>query len=361
VLAVGGELKAAFCLAAGADAFMSQHIGDMGSLETLAVFERTVDHLQSLFRIKPQSVACDMHPAYLSTRWAKEWARREGCERRLVQVQHHHAHIAAVMAEHGLDGATPVIGFSFDGAGYGPDGAIWGGEAMLADYRGYLRTAHLRYAPLPGGDAATRRPYRAALAHLWAANIAWNERLPSVAACSPTERGVLRRQCERGLNTVPTSSMGRLFDAVASLAGVRQTATYEGQPAMELEALADEEVDGDYRFALDRDGLWDPTPVLAAVVADVLAGVPAGAIAMRFHRGVAALIRSLAVEISQQSQSTVVALGGGVFQNVLLLRLALEQLEQTGLRVIFPQRVPANDGGLALGQAIIASALLAEK
>ena len=207
ILAVGGELKATFCLTKGEHAFMSQHIGDMENLETLHAFERAVGHFQDIFRVQPEIVACDQHPGYLSTRWAKDHAG----DRPVEPVQHHHAHIAAVMAEHGLDGSEPVIGFSFDGTGYGSDGAIWGGEVLLADYNSFERTAHLKYVPLPGGDAAVKRPYRTAMAHLWAAGIDWSEALPPVAACPEVERGILQRQLETGLNSVPASSMGPPF------------------------------------------------------------------------------------------------------------------------------------------------------
>ncbi|MCB0182518.1 MAG: carbamoyltransferase HypF, partial [Anaerolineae bacterium] len=199
----------------------------MENLETLDAFARAVDHMQAIFRITPTAVACDLHPGYLSTRWAHATAG----ERPVIAVQHHHAHIAAVMAEHGLDGSTPVIGFAFDGTGYGRDGAIWGGELLVADYHDFIRVAHLAYVPLPGGDAAVKRPYRIALAHLHAAGVPWAAGLPPVDAATEVERGVLMRQLETGFNTVPTSSMGRLFDAVAALAGVRQTVTYEGQAA----------------------------------------------------------------------------------------------------------------------------------
>ena len=234
-LAVGGELKATFCLTRDDHAFMSQHIGDMENLETLDAFEQAVEHFKSIFRARPERIVSDLHPRYLSSRWAAEHA--DGLQH--VRVQHHHAHIAAVMAEHGLDGRSPVIGFSFDGTGYGTDGAIWGGEVLLADYRGFRRLAHLAYIPLPGGDAAIKRPYRIALAHLWAAGVPWTPDLPPVDACPEAERRVLLRQLEAGINTVPTSSMGRLFDAVAALAGIRQTVTYEAQAAIEMEAFAE--------------------------------------------------------------------------------------------------------------------------
>lgn len=217
-LAVGGELKNTFCLAQDDHAFMSQHIGDMQDVDTLENFDRIVTHMKRLFRIEPEMVVCDLHPGYLSTYWAEEYAAMQNGKPRLLKVQHHHAHIASLMAEHCLPNGMPVIGFSFDGTGYGTDGAIWGGEVLVADYCHFDRIAHLNYFPLPGGDVAIRHPYRAALAALWAAGIEWDERLPPVAATAALERDVLQRQIEVGLNSVPTSSMGRLFDVIAAWA-----------------------------------------------------------------------------------------------------------------------------------------------
>jgi hydrogenase maturation protein HypF len=355
VLAVGGELKSAFCLAQDDHAFLSQHIGDMQSLETLERFGQAVDHMQTLFRITPEVIACDLHPGYFSTRWAEEYAGGPP----LVKVQHHHAHIAAVMAEHGLNGDTPVIGFSFDGTGYGTDGAIWGGEVLVATYRGFRRAAHLKYFSLPGGDEAIRRPYRTALAALWAAGIEWAEALPPVAVTSVIERGVLQRQLETGLNTTLTSSMGRLFDAVAALAGVRQVAGYEAQAAIEFEALVDESVADSYHFALSNGDApcFDAAPVLQAVVADLLAGAPASIIAARFHNGVADLILELSLALRRQEGLNQVALSGGVFQNITLLQRTVQRLRAAGFTVLTHRLAPPNDGGLALGQAIIASLL----
>jgi hydrogenase maturation protein HypF len=252
VLAVGGELKSTVCVTTGKYAILSQHIGDMGNLETLEAFGRIAGHLQSLFRVTPERIACDMHPGYYSRQWAVREAERRSIP--LVEVQHHHAHIAAVMAEHQHDGSRPVIGISFDGTGYGLDGAIWGGEVLIADYHGFRRAAHLKYIPLPGGDGAVRHPYRAALAFLWSAGIPWDDDLPPVRAAKAWERQVLRRQLESGLNCVPCSSMGRLFDAVASLLGIRQSVSYEAQAAIEMEALLSAGVPRSFRWARHRTG-----------------------------------------------------------------------------------------------------------
>jgi len=350
VLAVGGELKSTFALASGGHAFLSQHLGDMESLETLEAFERALGHLSALLAVEPETVAHDAHPGYATTRWAG----RTAGPRPLLAVQHHHAHVASAMAEHGLDGSAPVLGIAFDGTGYGSDGTIWGGEALVADYAGFRRAGHLAPVPLPGGDAAIRRPYRVALAHLFAAGLAWEDGLAPVEAAGEDERRLLRRQLETGFNTVPTTSMGRLFDAVASLAGVRQEVSYEGQAAMELEALAGEPGGEAYRFALgDGDPLVaDPAPVIRAVARDVRAGAGAAAVSARFHLAVADLVLAFA----QREGLETVALTGGVFQNVLLLELACDRLRGAGFRVLTHRLVPPNDGGLALGQAAVAAA-----
>jgi hydrogenase maturation protein HypF len=355
LLAAGAELKATFCLTRPPYAYVSQHIGDMGNLETLAAFERAVVHFLALYRVEPSLVACDLHPDYLSTRWAERFAGGLGLP--LERIQHHHAHAASVMVDHGLDGSRPVIGVILDGTGYGTDGAIWGGEVLLADYRGFQRRAYLKYVPLPGGDAAIKRPYRAALAHLWAAGIAWSHDLPCVAACGDPERRVLHQQLERDLHCVPTSSMGRLFDAVAALLGVRQTVDYEAQAAIEMESLSEDQPPAG-RFEL-TDGdpiLIDPAPVLGWLCDGLRRGVPSSLLAGAFHRAVAEMIAEVSRRIRERTGITTVALSGGVFQNMRLQRLAVERLQGDGFEVLTHRRVPANDGGLALGQAAIAAA-----
>jgi hydrogenase maturation protein HypF len=350
VLAVGGELKSTFCLTKDNFAYYSQHIGDMENLETLAAFETAVRHFEHIFRVEPQVIACDLHPKYLSTRWALKQAAYTP----FVQVQHHHAHIAAVMAEHGLSGDKPVIGFSFDGTGYGTDGAIWGGEVLIADYEQFGRAAFLKYIPLPGGDAAIKRPYRLALAHLWAAGVEWDGRLPPVKACPEVEQAILLKQLENEINTVPTSSMGRLFDAVAAIAGVRQTITYEGQAAIELEALTASDSTGSYQFAYNGQE-FDAAPVIQNVVEDALNGVNPAIIGARFHQAVADLILQVSIDLCERTSISQVALSGGVFQNVTLLELTVRRLENEGFEALTHSKVPPNDGGLALGQAIIAA------
>ncbi|MER5733424.1 carbamoyltransferase HypF [Streptomyces sp. NPDC002138] len=361
-LATGGDLKNALCLGEGRRAWLSAHIGDMDDLATQYAFERAERQLESLTGVTPELLATDRHPGYRSARWA---LRHRG-ERPVVRVQHHHAHIASAMAEHGLDGAREVIGVAFDGTGYGDDGAVWGGEVLRADYTGFTRFAHLAYVPLPGGDAAVRRPYRMALSHLRAAGLDWDPGLPCAAACPPDELRVLRTQLERGLHCVPTSSMGRLFDAVSALAGVCQHAGYEAQAAIELEnaALAAPEAAGlpGYGFALREPGpgggavIADPAPVLAAAVADVRAGVAPGVIAARFHTAVAALVGALCVRARARHGLDTVALTGGVFANTLLSTACARILRADGFTVLRHHRIPPNDGGLALGQLMVAAA-----
>jgi hydrogenase maturation protein HypF len=346
-LALGGELKSTFCLAKGEYGYMSQHIGDMENWETLEAFAAAVSHYKAIFRTEPERLVCDLHPGYLSSRWAQEQINLP-----VVAMQHHHAHIASVMAEHRLNGRSPVIGFSFDGTGYGTDGAIWGGELLLADYHGFERVAHLKYVSLAGGDLAVKRPYRLALAHLQAAGLAWDESLPCVATCSETEQRVLQKMLAKGINSVPTSSMGRLFDAVAALLGIRQVVTYEGQAAIELEVAAAPDVDEPYQFDLSGE-LFDAAPIFAAIVADLRQGLATAVIAAKFHNAVADLIVQLSLQMRRQHGLNQVALSGGVFQNVTLLETAVRQLHYHNFEIFTHRLVPPNDGGLALGQVMI--------
>jgi hydrogenase maturation protein HypF len=356
-LAVGGELKNAFAIAAGHDSWLSQHIGDMGGLETRDAFERSVRQFREVYGITPELVVADGHPGYLTRRWAEEAAAADGC--RLVLVQHHHAHVASVLAEHGVPAGEEVIGFAFDGTGYGADGTIWGGEVLVASARTCRRAAHLAPVPLPGGDATIRKPYRAALAHVWAAGIPWTDDLPPARAAGPDERVVLARQLERGVHCVPSSSMGRLFDAVSSLLGVRQVVSYEAQAAVELEALALRGLPdaAGYRFGrAGPDGAVAAGPVLAGVVADHRGGRPIAEIAAGFHAAVADLVVDAAEALRDRTGITRAALTGGVFQNVVLLRLARDGLRERGFEVLTHRLVPPNDGGLALGQVAVAAA-----
>ncbi|WP_067887686.1 carbamoyltransferase HypF [Nocardia vaccinii] len=355
-VAVGADVKNTCAVADGRYAWLSQHIGDMDELATLRAFEAAEAHLEELTGVRPRQLAADAHPGYRSS----AWAHRTAGERPVSSVQHHHAHIAAVMGEHGLPGSATVTGIAFDGTGFGADGAIWGGEILAAGYKGFRRLAHLAYVPLPGGDTSVHRPYRMALAHLHAAGIDWSEAIGSVAACPPDERRILLHQLTTGLGCVPTSSMGRLFDAVSSLAGVRHRVDYEAQAAIELEGLArDIAPEHAYRFEItdpDADGVARicPASLLAAVVADALAGAGAELIGARFHAAVAELILDAACRFGEPGVP--VALSGGVFQNALLLSLARRRLQENGFHVITHHRVPPNDGGLAFGQLLAAGA-----
>jgi hydrogenase maturation protein HypF len=355
VLAVGGDLKNTFCLAEGRLAWLSAHVGDMDDLATQTAFSAAEQHLEMLTGVMPAHVVADRHPGYRTHRWARDNAG----DRTLTLVQHHHAHVASTMAEHGLDGSHRVLGVAFDGTGYGDDGASWGGEFLLADYSGYERVGHLAYVPLPGGDAGVENPCRMALSHLRSAGIDWDERLPAVAACTPEELRLLDRQLETGFRTAPTSSMGRLFDAVSSLLGVCHRAGYEAQAAMELEALTrGVAADRRYAFALapgtDAPGLLaDPGPVLRAIVEDLLAGAAPASVAASFHVAIADVVAEIADDIRGTTGVATVALTGGVFVNARLTHECRAALTLRGLDVLVHRRVPPSDAGIALGQVAV--------
>jgi len=322
----------------------------MENLETLDTFSRSVKHFTELFRIEPEAIAADLHPGYLSTKWAERHPLP------VIKVQHHHAHIASVMAEHGIN--ERVIGFSFDGTGYGTDGTVWGGEILVADYERFDRIGHLAPVPLAGGNAAVRHPARMALAHLQAAGIPWSDDLAPVLHYTESERRMIETQIEREIHTVPTTSMGRLFDAAAALAGVRQTASYEAQAAIEFEALVDQTEGCAYDFAITEAGdqiALEPGPVLRAIVDDLRDGVSTGVIAARFHTAVATMIVETAERIRSRTGIATVGLSGGVFQNVTVTHAAAIALSEKGFSVLTHRLVPPNDGGLALGQAVIAA------
>lgn len=365
VLAVGGELKATFCATKDQHAYMSAHIGDMGNLETLEAMQRGVDHLLRLFRIQPQAIVADLHPNYLSTNWAKQFGLTRNIP--LIQVQHHHAHLAALMAEHRLPADQPILGCCFDGTGYGVDHTTWGGEFLIVDAHSFHRLAHLKTILMPGGDESIRRPYRVALSHLLSAGLSWDTRLPCAQAATAAELRIINQQLKRNVNCTTSSSMGRLFDAVASLIGVRQHVNYEAQAAMELEWLAAQQQheqqncnglaqpEGYHFLFQNLDPIQiDPQPVLKAICSDVITNVPASIIADRFHQAVAHMITQICCRGRAQTGINTVGISGGVFQNVLLLELAQSQLREQGFRVLVHQQVPPNDGGIALGQAFIA-------
>jgi hydrogenase maturation protein HypF len=358
ILAVGGELKAACCLAVDGQAVVGPHVGDMEHPESLDAFTEIVDHLCRLFGVEPDLYVCDLHPGYLSAHWASQASHG-----RVARVQHHHAHAASLMAEHAFDLDERLVTICFDGTGYGEDGAIWGGEVLDAGYASYRRLAHLAYAPLVGGDAAIRHPGRLALAYLSAAGVPPGDDQPVVRRRSEAERRLVAEQLQGGVGQVPTSSMGRLFDVVAAIAGVRDEATYEGQAAMELEdaVVADDTARrAAYRFthAESHAGALaiDWRPVVCAAARDAAAGVAPGVVAGRFHDAVAAMVVDLVSPVMPSGRAARVGLTGGVFQNRLLTRLVVERLEARGLGVLTHRLVPPNDGGLSLGQAAVAAA-----
>ena len=352
VLAVGGHLKNTLCLVSRDRAYVSAHIGDLKSATAYLALGQTATHLTELFGLQPDVVAHDLHPDYLSTRFAISYpaARR-------VAVQHHHAHVLSCLAEHGC--TEPAIGVACDGAGLGTDGAIWGGEFLVVDGTACHRAAHLAYVPLPGGDAAAREPWRMAVSHLAAAygldlgpvSAILGERIP------PGRLGFARQMIARGTNAPPTSSVGRLFDAVAALIGLRDCARFEGQAAMELEALATRTIDGRYGFDLDSrsDVLRiHAAPVIRDIARDVLDGRSREEISSAFHEAVAAMMAEVASRIAGQTGIRRVALTGGVFQNALLARQAADRMRAERLEVLEHRSVPCNDGGLSLGQALLA-------
>ncbi len=363
VLAVGGDVKCAPALGGEGRVILGQHVGDLDGPGALQTLEAAVRGLGRVTGIAPRGIACDPHPAYRGGSWARRAAESAGMRAPLA-VQHHHAHVASVMAEHELDRGERVLGIAFDGTGYGvPDGTIWGGELLIAGYGGFRRAGHLSEVPIPGGDAAIRRPARIALAHLHAAGVEWDERLPCVAACGEQERSVVSRMLETGAGCTTATSAGRLFDAVAALAGVRQDSSYEGQAAVELEAAAVRFGPGaePYPFGVAEGPplILDSGPMLRSAAADVLDGAGTERVGARFHAGLAASSAGAAAALAGHAGLTTVVLSGGVFANVLLLEQITEHLQAAGLRVLSHRQVPPNDGGLALGQAAVALAAAA--
>lgn len=359
LLATGGELKNTFCIVRDRYAFLSHHIGDMENYETYQSFQDSIAQYESLFRVKPEAIAYDLHPNYLTSRYAIDRAEHEGLPS--FGIQHHHAHIVSCMAEHSLPSNQPVIGIAFDGTGYGEDGAIWGGEVLLADYRGFKRLSHLKYIPLPGGDTAIRKPARIALAYLWAGKLDWDAQLQPVSALCAEELSILKSQLKLKINTPLTSSMGRFFDAVASICGVRQIVNYEAQAAIEFEALADLDENGEYNFILEPDGNQngessqiDPSPLIEEVINNMNDGVAISKISARFHNSIARMVYTVCDQIRRDYGVNQVVLSGGVWQNLTLLRRTYDLLTSENFNVYIHHQVPTNDGGLALGQAVIA-------
>jgi hydrogenase maturation protein HypF len=361
VLGCGAEEKNTFCLTRDNYAFLSQHIGDMENQETLEHFENTVSLYKKLFRIEPRVFAHDLHPEYLATKYAKELAA-EQVDIKLVPVQHHHAHTVSCMVDNGVK--SPVIGVAFDGTGYGGDGHIWGGEFLVADYQSYRRMGHLEYLPLPGGAIAIKKPYRTAIGYLIAllGEDALEQNLAFLRQVDTTEVEAIKKQIQRKLNSPLTSSMGRLFDVVSALTGVRGEIDYEGQAAVELEMTAYDDVDEvggkSYPYSIaEHDGVntVQLKELFPAIIYDLQQGVSKATISAKFHNSVAKMISEVCRLIAGVTGIKQVALSGGVFQNRLLLRLVIPLLESSGFSVLTHRQVPTNDGGISLGQAVVAN------
>jgi len=351
ILAAGPEQKNTFTLVSGDHAFVSQHIGDMENAETLDHYQATIELYERMFRIAPELIAYDLHPEYLSTKFAMTLDLPK------IGVQHHHAHIVSVTAEHGI--SDPVVGIAFDGTGYGSDGHLWGGEILVADWSGFERAAHLAEVPLVGGISAIRRPARMAVGTLHALGLLDHPGAqPLRSRLHEGEEDLLLRMVDRRINSPMTSSLGRLFDAVASIAGVRDDAGYEGQAAIELEAVSTPGEQGAYTFGLldqpDGPALIDQRPVLLGVLDDVAAGIPQGVISTRFHRAVVHCIVEVGTLVAAHTGTRTVALAGGVFMNRLVLGGAMRGLSSAGLVPLTHLSLPMNDGAVSFGQAVVA-------
>ena len=355
VLACGVELKNTVCLTSGNRAFLSQHIGDLENSATYDFFCMTIEHIKRILDITPQVLACDMHPDYLSTRYALEQQQLSGIN--LVQVQHHHAHIVSCMAENRIHGK--LIGLAFDGTGYGTDGAIWGGEFLIADETSFGRAGHLAYVPLPGGAAAIREPWRMAASYLF---MVFGEKmldieLPMFREIDAKKLTFVQDMIVKGVNCPRTSSMGRLFDAVAAMIGIRYTVAYEGQAALELEMIADDGESGSYPFEwVSEDGYQIlPHQIIQGVVWDIEKHVSPAVISARFHQTIIRMATALCRVIRQDSGLNRVTLSGGVFQNAILLKGLIRELSADRFEVFSHSLVPTNDGGISLGQAVCAA------
>jgi hydrogenase maturation protein HypF len=355
VVACGAELKNTLCLTVDHYAILSQHIGDLENYETLLFFEETLENLRKLYRVTPEAIAYDLHPQYVSSRFAM----RSPIQHK-IGVQHHHAHIASCMAENHVKGK--VIGVAFDGTGYGTDGKIWGGEFLVADFASFERRAHLRYVPLPGGDAAVRQPWRMALSYLRDSVGAGPlpDFLPFFNDIPEKQISLIDAMIARGIQCVQTSSCGRLFDAIASLTGVRQEVTFEGQAAIALETAAAKSITEHYSYEIhDGDPIQiDLRPMIRSIVDDLRSSQAPEAIAARFHNTLAYIIVDMSSRIRNSENLNRVCLSGGSFQNHYLLGRAVNGLREKGFEVFIHAAVPPNDGGISLGQAVIANEVL---
>ena len=365
IIGVGAELKNTFCLTRDEYAFLSHHIGDLENYETYQSLEEGIEHYQNLFRIRPEFIAYDKHPNYLSTRYALERSQQEQIP--CVAIQHHQAHIVSCLADNHWQTDEPVIGVSFDGTGFGDDGAIWGGEFLISSYHTYTRAAHLQYFPLPGGDRAIRFPARIALAYLEYFGIETSENLPSFQALCADERQLLHTQLQHKINLVNTSSMGRVFDLVASLIGVRQAINYEAQAAIELEAIGstDEKKPYPYDLLSAQEGFKFPVQIsviktIQSILDDFISGISPAVISGRFHRTIAEMVLEVCQMIRKKTDIQTIALSGGVWQNITLLEQTFRLLKDAGFQILTHREIPPNDGGISLGQVAVAAKIFGQ-
>ena len=352
ILATGAQLKNTFGLARDNSVFLSTHIGDLENFETLDFYQKEIDRFKHLCSVKPKVVAYDLHPEYLSTKYALALT---GLNQ--IPVQHHHAHIASCMADNRID--RKVIGVAFDGTGYGEDQAVWGGEFLIGDFKGFERAAHLKYIPMPGGEMAIKHPWRMAASYLFSC---YGEDflkldLDFVRNLDRNKWNTIRKMVDQNLNIFPTSSMGRLFDGISVLLNWRETTNYEGQPAIELETWADEKERGKYHFEISRENdifIIHPEPIVRGVVNDLLKKQFKPSIAAKFHNTIAYMTHEVCLKLRMNYDLSSVCLSGGVFQNMLLLDRTYRLLIKSGFKVYTHHQVPPNDGGISLGQAVIA-------
>jgi len=356
LLAVGGDMKNTICLNRGRTAFLSQHIGEMSYRETYDFFLRTIEHMKRIFEIEPQAIACDLHPRYSTTRYAHSQKRLP-----VLEVQHHHAHIVSCLAENGIK--EKVIGVAFDGTGYGTDGKVWGGEFLLVDYASCKRVAHLTYLPLPGGEQAIRDPWRMTLSYL--ATFSYSEieelDLEVLHKRSDKEMDIVLKLIRSRFNSPLTSSMGRLFDTVSALLGICEKSTYEGQAAMELEMAMNGDTEEYYSFLYQQEEKCltiNPSPLIRGMLSDIKQNKSPGYISSKFHNSIVTMILHICHTLKSEWGLNRVALSGGCFQNTYLLSKSIKKLMSAGFEVFYHQKVPPNDGGISLGQALIANEIL---
>lgn len=355
VLALGGELKNTISFSKENYVFLSQYLGDLKSVETLNFLKESIENLEKIFRVNPETIACDLHPDYLSTQFAEEIGAKKGLK--VVKVQHHHAHIVSCMAENNIK--EKVMGVAYDGTGYGDDGKIWGGEFLLCDLKKYFRVGHLKYYPLPGGDKAIEEPWRMAYSYLYSIygpkaktlDIDFNHRMDY------DKLSIIEKMIDKNINSPLTSSCGRLFDAASSLIGIRDEINYEGQAAMELESLCASGIKERYKFCIYKEGkefIIDPKEIFVDIIEDLKKGIDKKVMAAKFHNTVAEFTLNLCGKIRENNGINKIALSGGVFQNRYLTEKIISLLERDNFRVYTQRKVPPNDGGISLGQAVVA-------